>query len=88
MKTEAMRNVAPLRAIKSISASRDTVQCLRHMLGRAERGEIIGISFAAIETSGEYLLQTCGEAHRDAKTASALASALWYQTMKQVFGDD
>lgn len=78
----------PFRLVQFQRVSHDTVKCLRHMLDRAERGEIIGISFAAMQADREFFVQSCGEAHRNAAFASALASSLWYQTMKSVFGED
>lgn len=80
-------NVVPLRVVRNDGVSRDTVACLRHLLARAERGEIIGVSFAAMQADREFFLSNCGEAHRNPAFASALAGSLWYQNMKQVFGD-
>lgn len=78
----------PVRLVQFHRVSHDTVKCLKHMLDRAEQGEIIGISFAAMQSDREFFLQSCGEAHRNTAFASALASSLWFQTMKQAFGEN
>lgn len=82
-------NVVPLRRVASgTDADReDALRCLQWMIRRIERGEVVGLCFAALESDGQYFVASCGGAHRNAQTASAMASSLWYQTMKQVFGD-
>lgn len=82
-----MRQQRPFRLVQFQRVSHDTVKCLRVLLDRAEKGEIIGISFAAMQADREFFLSNCGEAHRNPAFASALAGSLWYQNMKQVFGD-
>lgn len=82
-----MKPLRPFRLVQFQRVSHDTVKCLRVLLERAEKGEIIGISFAAMQADREFFLSNCGEAHRNPAFASALAGSLWYQNMKQVFGD-
>lgn len=77
----------PFRLVQFDRVSHDTVECLEVLLARAKRGEIIGLSFAAMQSNRKFFVSNCGEAHRNSTFASALASSLWYQTMKQVFGD-
>lgn len=67
--------------------SHDTVRCLRELLDDAERGKIVGISYAVMATNREFFYSSCGEAHRNPAFASALASTLWYGTMKKVFNE-
>lgn len=74
--------------LKSRRVSHDTVQCLRALLRKAEAGEIIGIAYAAMEENREYFYSACGEAHRNPGFAGQMAGALWYGTMKRVFGEE
>ncbi|MBB3193975.1 hypothetical protein [Roseateles terrae] len=78
----------PFRLVQFPKQSHDVVKCLKKLLERAERGEIIGISYAAMESNREFFFSSCGEAHRNPAFASALASTLWYGTMKRVFNED
>lgn len=66
----------------------DLKMCLTKLLADVEAGNVTGVSFAALQRDGGIDLQSCGEAHANASTASALASALWFQTMKQAFGEE
>ena len=47
------------------SVSHNTVQCLRQLLEGAERGEIIGLAFAAVLKGRRYMVNSAGEAHRN-----------------------
>lgn len=78
----------PFQLVQFRRVSHDTVRCLQVLLQRAEKGEIMGISFAAMDASREVFYSSCGEAHRNPVFASAMASALWYGTMKRVFKED
>lgn len=77
-----------LVTLRSRRISRDTVTCLRILLKRAEAGEIIGITYAAMEEDRKYFCSSCGEADRNAGFASQMSGALWYGNMKRVYGED
>lgn len=77
-----------LVSLRSRRISHDTITCLRVLLRRAEAGEIIGVAFAAMEEDRKYFYSACGEAHRNSGMASQMASALWFGSMKRVFGED
>lgn len=83
-----MTRAKPFRLVQFRRTSHDVVICLRALLERAERGEIIGISYAAMEADREFFFSSCGEAHRNPAFATALASTLWYGTMKRVFNEN
>lgn len=68
--------------------SHDTVRCLRSLLKRAEAGEIIGILYGVMEEDRHYYPAACGEAHRNPGFAGTVANAIWYSTMKRVFGEE
>lgn len=74
--------------LRSRRVSHDTVTCLRTLLRRAEAGEIIGLVYSAMEEDRQYYFSACGETHRNPGFASQMAGALWYGTMKRVFGED
>jgi hypothetical protein len=57
-------------------------------LRRAEAGEIIGLTYAAMEEDRRYFYSACGEAHRNPGFAGQMAGALWYGMMKRVFGEE
>jgi hypothetical protein len=56
--------------------SHDTVQALQHLLEQAQRGEIIGIAFAAACRRRKVLLDTTGEAYRNPTYARGMVAAL------------
>lgn len=58
------------------SGSTDVVECLRALLERAEKGQVIGIAFAAMLKSRGYFCQTAGEAHRSPTYARGMILAL------------
>lgn len=87
-------NVIPLRLVKSAPASADecantadVVRCLRVLLERAERGEIVGLSYAVKQADTSLFVSAAGESHRDPATGAALASGLWYDTMQRLFNE-
>lgn len=65
--------------------SKDTVRCLRVLLEKAERGEVIGVAYAAMYRQREYSVHTCGEMHRNPTFCMGAVSALGYQLAQQVF---
>jgi hypothetical protein len=44
--------------------SRETVACLRELLHDAERGELIGIGFAALYRGKECIVNAAGESYK------------------------
>lgn len=68
--------------------SNDTVTCLRVLLKRAEAGEIIGLVYGAMEEDRRYFYSWCGEPFRNPDWAGQMSGALWYGTMRRVFGEE
>jgi hypothetical protein len=56
--------------------SNETIQCLRTLLQQAERGEVIGIAFAAMLKQRGYIVNTAGEAHRSPTYSRGMLLAL------------
>lgn len=54
---------SPFRLVPD-QISHETVECLRTLLAHAERGEILGIAFAAMFKGRHYIVNTAGECHR------------------------
>lgn len=46
-------------------ASEDTLEALSMLTSEAKRGELIGIAYAAMYVSREYVVSAAGEAHRN-----------------------
>ena len=80
--------IVPLRLIQNSGVSQDTVRCLRALLARAEAGEIIGITFAAMQADKEFFMSNCGEAHRNVAWATAMSATLHHANVRRVFGED
>lgn len=80
-----LRLVAKAPAMSPLQA--DTIKCLRHLLDLAEQGEITGITYAAMSENREFSIGSCGEAYRNPGFASQVISAMWYHTMRRIFGD-
>lgn len=85
-----MTQVVHLRLVAKTPSpeQRDTINCLRSLLRKAERGEIIGITYAAMRENRDYFFSSCGEAHRNPGFANQMVSAMWYGTIKRVFRED
>lgn len=77
----------PFKLISISAVSRDTVECLRVLLAEAERGEVIGVSYAAMRKERKFNTHSCGEAHRNPGFASTVVSALWFDIQLQVRGE-
>jgi hypothetical protein len=67
--------------------SRDTVSCLRTLLEAAEKGEVIGVCYAAMHRKRQYTVHACGEAHRNPTFSSGMVSALWFDLQRQARGE-
>jgi hypothetical protein len=66
--------------------SRDTIECLRLLLEEAERGEVIGVAYAAMHKRRQYTVHACGEAHRNPTFSSGIVGALWFDLQLQARG--
>jgi hypothetical protein len=64
------------------------VKCLRVLLERAERGEILGISYAAMQSDRRFFYSSCGEAHRNPTFAAGMTQAMLHGIMKQVHKEE
>lgn len=67
--------------------SRDTVACLRTLLEAAEKGEVIGVCYAAMHKKRQYTVHACGEAHRNPTFSSGMVGALWFDLQRQARGE-
>jgi hypothetical protein len=56
--------------------STDTTTAIRQLLDMAERGDLIGIAFAAMQRQRRYFVNTAGEAHRNPGFARSCISVL------------
>lgn len=66
--------------------SHDTVTCLRALLERAEKGEVIGVAYAAMYRRREYTVHTCGEMHKNPTFCRGAVAALGDQLSRQQWG--
>lgn len=78
---------APFRLHVISGASQDTVACLRDLLARAERGEVIGVAYAAMHKRRKYTVHACGEAARNPTFARGMVGALSDDLAQRVWGD-
>lgn len=84
-----MKRPRPFRLLHLRQAvSHDTVKCLRELLDQAEKGKIIGVTYAAMANNREFFYSSCGEPHNNPAWATAMAATLLHGTLKKVFGDD
>lgn len=67
--------------------SRDTVRCLRELLAAAERGDVVGVAYAAIHKRKNYSIHSCGEAFRNPTFASGLVGSLWFDLQRRAHGE-
>ena len=58
------------------TVSTDTVECLRLLLARARRGEVIGLAFCAMLKKRQYIVNTAGIAHDSPTFARGMVAAL------------
>ena len=74
-----------LRLVAPVSS--DTVSCLRELLARAERGEVVGIAYAALQRGRRYTVDACGEADRNPTFARGMVDALSDELKSRVWGE-
>ncbi len=79
-----MRRRFELVKLDQARVSHDTIECLRTLLRQAERGEIIGISYAAMRRNKRFFYSSCGEAHANPVFAASMIGAAWYGLMQEV----
>ena len=77
----------PFRLVALDHVSTDTVSCLRDLLQRAERGEVIGVAYAAMHKRRKYTVHVCGEADRNPTFARGMVGALGDELSKRVWGE-
>jgi hypothetical protein len=58
------------------NVSNDTVECIEQLLEHARSGELIGIAFAVMLKRRGYIVNTAGEAHRNATFTRGMLRAL------------
>lgn len=89
-KTGATTNVVQLRVVSDTAKGRKEalVSLFQALADRAAAGEITGISYALVRSDGEFYLGNCGDPRKHPSTGAAMASALWYQEMKLMFGEE
>lgn len=92
VKAAVQKRVVPLRLVAKqpalSSSQKATIECLRGLLHQAERGEIDGITYAALDVDGGFSIGSCGEASQNPGRASQVINAMWYATMRRIFGHD
>lgn len=66
--------------------SNDTIQCLKTLLKQAEKGEVIGVAFAAMLKRRGYIVNTAGEAHRSPTYTRGMLLALDDKLSRRVRG--
>jgi hypothetical protein len=76
------------RLVALDTVSRDTVACLRDLLARAERGEVVGLAYAAMHKRRKYAVHICGEADRNPTFARGMVDALSDELARRVWGTD
>lgn len=69
------------------TVSHDTIECLKALLKKAERGEVIGVAYAAMYKRRRYVVHTCGEAHRNPTFARGMLAALDDDLSQRVRGN-
>jgi hypothetical protein len=68
------------------NVSTDTVECLELLLKRAQRGEVIGIAYAAMLKKRAYIVNTAGQAHESPTFARGMVAALDDQLGSRIRG--
>lgn len=58
------------------NVSTDTVECLRLLLARARKGEVIGLAYCAMLKRRAYIVNTAGEAHESPTFARGMIATL------------
>ena len=58
------------------TVSTDTVECLRVLLARAKRGEVVGLAYCAVLKQRTYIVNTAGTAHESPTFTRGMVAAL------------
>lgn len=58
------------------TVSTDTVECLKLLLHRARRGEVIGLAYCAVLKQRSYIVNTAGVAYQSPTFARGMVAAL------------
>lgn len=58
------------------TVSTDTVECLRVLLARAKRGEVVGLAYCAMLKQKAYIVNTAGIAHESPTFALGCVAVL------------
>lgn len=58
------------------TVSTDTVECLKLLLRRARRGEVIGLAYCAVLKQRNYIVNTAGVAYQSPTFARGMVAAL------------
>lgn len=66
------------------SVSHDSVEALKALLDDAKKGELIGITFAAMYKKRSYMVNAAGEAHRNPTFSLGMVKVLSDYLMQQV----
>lgn len=67
--------------------SRDTVECLEHLLEQARAGEVIGLAYAVIMRRRNFRVNACGEAHRSPTFARGVLATLDDELSARIHGN-
>jgi hypothetical protein len=70
-----MKRKEPFMLVRD-TMSHDTVEALRQLLTEAERGDVIGVAFAAMCRRRRFFVSAAGEAHRNPTFARGMVAAL------------
>lgn len=76
-----------MKVITIDGISRDTVRCLRQLLEMAERGDVVGVSYAAIHKHRRYSTHSCGESWRNPMFSSGIVGSLWFDLQRRAHGE-
>lgn len=68
--------------------SHDTVQALRELLGKAEKGEVIGVAYSVMNRKRSYNVCTAGELHRNPTYAMGTVLVLLYRLLMRAVGEE
>lgn len=66
----------PPFALVPDSVSTDTVECLKLLLARARKGEVIGLAYCAVLKQRAYIVNAAGLAHESPTFARGMVAAL------------
>lgn len=68
------------------NVSTDTVACLRTLLYQAEKGEVIGLAYAAMLKRRAYIVNSTGTAHESPTFSRGMVAALDDQLAQRIRG--